>query len=75
MKLTLLPFRNTNLLVGNRRLRVLVDANLETYKATPKKIDRGIIVSTIVSTVQNAASIAGFVRYDQTTNRWLEVRN
>ena len=58
-------------LVGNRRLRVLVDANLETYTAATKKIDKGIIISTIVSTVQSAAR---FVRKDHTTHRWVEVR-
>ena len=40
---------------GNKRLRVLVQANLEKYASTKSKIAKTLIVSSIVDAVRNAS--------------------
>jgi hypothetical protein len=59
--------------VGNRRLRVLVDANVDRYAAATNKMQKSMIVSSIVETVNEAAGAGGFVKRDSATNRWLHV--
>ena len=59
---------------GNRRLRVLVDMNLEQYIQAKTKLDKTLIVSSIVDTIRGASKTGGFVRQCPDTNEWHEVR-
>jgi hypothetical protein len=61
------------LAVGNKRLRVLVDANLEKYAMAESKMQKTLIVSAIVDTIKEASNGAGFVKQDDTAKQWLEV--
>lgn len=60
--------------VGNRRLRVLVDANLDRYSACKSKFEKTLVVSSIIDTVRESSKIAGFVKQDPVTKDWTEVR-
>lgn len=57
--------------IGNRRLRVLVDANLDRYAETKSKIQKTLIVSSIIDSVREAA-VGGFVKRDAVLG-WVEV--
>ena len=59
--------------MGNKRLKVLVDANLERYKRATTKIQKSLIVTSIVESVHEAAAIVGFVKKDPETGCWMEV--
>lgn len=60
---------------GNRRLKVLVDINLEKYIQAKSKLEKTIIVSSIVETIREASTSGGFVRKCPKTGEWHEVRN
>jgi hypothetical protein len=48
--------------VGNRRFRILIDLNMEKYKDAKSKIEKSLIVMTIVDAVREGSVIGGFVR-------------
>ncbi|CAB9502989.1 Nitrilase family, member 2 [Seminavis robusta] len=58
---------------GNRRLRVLVDAYVDRYVAAINKMQKSLIVSSIVDSVHEASSSEGFVKRDPATNYWVTV--
>ncbi|CAB9502262.1 Nitrilase family, member 2 [Seminavis robusta] len=58
---------------GNKRLRILVDANLAKYSAAKSKYDKTLIVSSIVDAVREAAQMGGFIKMDTKTKKWIEV--
>jgi len=60
---------------GNRRLRVLVDYRLDEYKkANKSRSKKSAIVTSIVSTVREAANNYGsFIKYDPLIQQWCEV--
>lgn len=57
--------------MGNQRLRVLIDSHLERY-ATANRIEKGIIVSSIIDNVRQASNGGGFVKQDK-AGFWIEV--
>lgn len=59
--------------IGNKRLRILVDANLNKYSSTKSKMQKTLIVSSIVDAVRSASKIGGFVKQDPNTKIWEEV--
>jgi hypothetical protein len=52
---------------------VLVDANGDSYAAATNKMQKSMIVSSIVETINVAGGTGGFVKRDSETNRWLHV--
>ena len=56
---------------GNRRFRALIEAHLDKYEKATSKIDKSLIVSSIVDSVREASPNGGFVREDG--GRWFEV--
>ncbi|CAB9502990.1 Nitrilase family, member 2 [Seminavis robusta] len=59
--------------VGNKRLKVLVNASLERYSATKSKMEKTLIVTSIVDSVREASPSGGFVKQDPKTKSWYEV--
>lgn len=59
--------------IGNRRLRVLVEANLEKYTATKSKFQKTIIIASIVESVREAATLGGFIKMDPNTAKYIEI--
>lgn len=58
--------------IGNRRLKVLADLALPRYKDAEYKMEKTIVVSSIVETIQNACQHHGaFIKYAE--GRWWEV--
>ena len=57
--------------MGNKRLRVLVDSHVEKY-AKASRIEKGIIVSSIIDSVRQASNGGGFVKQDK-AGIWTEV--
>ena len=58
---------------GNRRYRHLIEINLAHYDACTSKIDKSIIVTSILDAVRESSPNGGFVRQDEETGRWYEV--
>ena len=58
---------------GNKRLRILVETNLEKYSAAKTKFDKSLIVSSIVDAVREAGQGGGFIKQDIKTQTWVEV--
>ena len=61
--------------VGNRRFRIVIDNNLETYIEARTKHEKSLVVTVIVDSVRDCTTRAGggFVRKDLLTRRWYEV--
>lgn len=57
---------------GNRRLRVLVEANLSRYSHS-SKVTKSVIIADLVNTIKEAAGMGGFVRFDQKSKRYIEL--
>ncbi|CAB9502991.1 Nitrilase family, member 2 [Seminavis robusta] len=59
---------------GNRRLRVMVEENLDKYQETKNKFQKTLIVTSIIDTVREACNNGGaFVRKDTKKGRWFEI--
>eukprot|EP00980_Cylindrotheca_fusiformis_P031192 scaffold25948_cov117-Cylindrotheca_fusiformis.AAC.2 len=56
---------------GNQRLQVLASSFLDDYKKASTKIEKSVIVTKIVDTIQEACPVGAFVRYQD--GRWWEV--
>ena len=61
--------------VGNRRFRVCIDNNLNTYMAAKSKHEKSTVVTVIVDAVKESSTQGrgGFVRKDLVSGRWFEV--
>jgi hypothetical protein len=59
------------LATGNRRLRILVDMQIQNYANAQFKRDKTVIVTTVLHAVQEACPVGAFVRFDG--ERWWEV--
>ena len=59
--------------VGNLRLKVLVDTRLQQYQEATTKIQKSLIVSSLVEAVHEAAGEEAFVKRDTANNRWIVV--
>lgn len=71
---------------GNVRYRELVDEHLQEYSDAETKLQKGMIISTIVSRIRNGCLYgrdncpnhankvcSGFVKFDDASKRWYEV--
>jgi hypothetical protein len=56
---------------GNRRFRIMVETSLEKYRTSSSKLDKSLIVSSIVDAVRQASPYGGFVREENGV--WYEV--
>ena len=60
--------------VGNRRFRVLVEINIEKYASAKSKMDKGVIVMSILDAVREGSNqMGGFVKQDPKSKRWVDV--
>ena len=59
--------------VGNRRFRALCDQNLEKYAACKSKIEKSVIVMSIVDRIREGSKNGGLVKRDKVSGRWFEV--
>ena len=57
--------------IGNRRFRVLVDANLQKYSAATSKVEKSSIVMSIFDAIiEGSNNSGGFVKQNPTTKCW-----
>lgn len=56
---------------GNRRFRVLCEMNLPKYEAAGTKMEKSVIVLSIVEAVREAGG--NFVRQDRRTGEWYDI--
>ena len=62
--------------IGNRRFRILVEANLEKYASATSKLAKSIIVMGVLDAIREGSNqIGGFVKQDPKTKRWVEVND
>mmetsp|Transcript_28067 Transcript_28067/g.39453 ORF Transcript_28067/g.39453 Transcript_28067/m.39453 type:complete len:231 (-) Transcript_28067:96-788(-) len=59
--------------IGNRRFRVTIDMNLARYAAASSKLEKSLIVMSIVDMVRDNSPRGGFVKHVVRTARWYEV--
>jgi|Transcript_3628 hypothetical protein len=59
--------------IGNRRFRVTIDMNLSRYASASSKLEKSLIVMSIVDTVRDNSPRGGFVKHVVRTSRWYEV--
>lgn len=61
--------------IGNRRFRVCIDNNLETYSRANSKHERSMVVTGIVDAIRECRvdGRGGFIRKDAVSGRWYEV--
>jgi len=55
---------------GNRRFRVVIEMNLERYSKATTKMEKSLIVSSIVDCIRQASPEGGFLREEG--GRWYE---
>lgn len=56
---------------GNRRFRALIEAHLDSYSKASSKIEKSLIVSSIVDSIREASPDGGFVKEEG--GHWFEV--
>ena len=68
-------FSSHQCLVGNKRYRICIANNVEAYRNAKSKYHKSMLVSNIVTSVQENAEngIGGFVKKDPVTGRWYQV--
>jgi len=59
---------------GNKNFRQLVESRVDEYSAAKTKLDKSAILSAIVAHVRQLAPQGGFIRKDNKTGEWFEVR-
>lgn len=59
--------------IGNRRFRVTIGMNLQRYLSASSKIEKTLVVMSIVDTIRESSPEGGFVKQHPTTGRWFEV--
>ena len=58
---------------GNRRLRILCELNLPKYSACGLKIEKSLIVTSIVDVIREGSQDGGFIKKDSTSGTWYKV--
>lgn len=58
---------------GNHRFRVTIDIYLQRYSKAKTKLEKSIIVMSIVDIFRQNSPTGGFVKRDTSTGRWFEV--
>jgi len=56
---------------GNKRFRAIVESYLEEYSKATSKVEKSVVVSTIIDLVREASPNGGFVKKEK--GRWYEV--
>lgn len=59
--------------VGNRRYRVTIDINLNRYAEAKTKLQKSVIVMSIVDQVKGNSPFGGFIKKDSATGKWYRV--
>lgn len=59
--------------IGNRRFRITIEINLGRYAKANSKLEKSLIVMSIVDTIRESSPTGGFVKHDQRTGTWYEV--
>lgn len=58
---------------GNQRFRQLCEQSLDQYANAKSKLEKTLILGSIVDAVQAVAPVGGFVKQDPSTKCWFEV--
>lgn len=56
--------------IGNRRFRVTIAMNLKKYMESKSKLEKSLVVNSIVEQVRDASPNGGFVKRDPLTGNW-----
>mmetsp|Transcript_27797 Transcript_27797/g.36240 ORF Transcript_27797/g.36240 Transcript_27797/m.36240 type:complete len:342 (+) Transcript_27797:60-1085(+) len=59
--------------IGNQRFRIIVSNHLQKYSSATTKLEKSLLVSTIVDTVRDNSPKGGFVKFAESTGMWHEV--
>lgn len=59
--------------VGNRRFRLTIEMHVPKYAEVSSKLEKSLIVMSIVDIVRENSPQGGFVKYNARTSRWHEV--
>jgi hypothetical protein len=59
--------------IGNQRFRAIVSRHLQKYSGATTKLEKSLLVSTIVDTVRDNSPKGGFVKFAESTGMWHEV--
>lgn len=57
--------------IGNRRLKILVDIELDNYQRAKSRKEKSYVVARVMETIQEACGVGAFIRNDDGT--WYEV--
>lgn len=58
---------------GNVQYRALVDSKIDEYKQARTKVEKGVLINSIVDAVRTASPGGGFVKQDPETKKYYEV--
>jgi hypothetical protein len=62
--------------IGNCRFRVIIAMNLKSYVESKTKLNKSMIVNTIVENVRESSpATGGFVKNDFITGKWMTLDN
>ena len=62
--------------VGNRRFRLVILMNLEKYHNAKNKVEKSIIVTSIVDLIREGSPVnGGFVKKSAVTGRWMSIND
>lgn len=59
--------------VGNRRFRVTIEINLPAYREATSKLEKSMIVMSVVDMVRSISPNGGFIKQDHKTGRWYQI--
>eukprot|EP00542_Grammatophora_oceanica_P018980 CAMPEP_0194049290 /NCGR_PEP_ID=MMETSP0009_2-20130614/30234_1 /TAXON_ID=210454 /ORGANISM="Grammatophora oceanica, Strain CCMP 410" /LENGTH=193 /DNA_ID=CAMNT_0038695403 /DNA_START=238 /DNA_END=819 /DNA_ORIENTATION=+ len=58
---------------GNKWFRSIIDEKLSTYSSAKSKLEKSVVVSSIVDTIRAKSPNGSFVKHDTSTGTWYEV--
>jgi hypothetical protein len=59
--------------VGNCRFRVTINLNLPAYREATSKLDKSLIVMSVVDMFRSLSPNGGFIKQDHKTGRWYQI--
>lgn len=59
--------------IGNQRFRVTIAMKKYAYVLAESKVDKSVVLDSVVRLVKEASPNGGFIRQDRTTGRWYRI--
>lgn len=59
--------------VGNRRFKIIINMHLDKYRHAPSRVDKTLIVISIVDWIRQSDPCGHFVRKDRRTGTWVDI--